>query len=139
MIVRPFEDADEDAVIELWSRCGLLRPWNDPRKDIARKMKVQPELFLVGTIDGRVVATVMAGYDGHRGWVYYLGVDPGFRRRGYARGIMKEAEQRLRELGCPKVNLQVRRDNPDAAAYYERTGFSEEDRMSFGKRIEPDN
>jgi ribosomal protein S18 acetylase RimI-like enzyme len=86
-----------------------------------------------------VVATVMAGYDGHRGWIYYLGVDPELRQRGYGRRIMEEAEQRLRDMGCPKINLQVRRDNYEAVAYYERTGFTEEDRISFGKRIERDD
>jgi ribosomal protein S18 acetylase RimI-like enzyme len=139
MQVRPFHDDDEDAVIELWNRCGLLRPWNDPRKDIARKKLVQRDLFLVGAIDGRVVATVMAGYDGHRGWIYLLGVDPEFRHQGYGRRIVEEAVQRLRDMGCPKINLQVRGDNHDAVAYYKRTGFTEEDRISFGKRIERDD
>src|SRR5437764_565283 len=111
MHIRPFEPGDEEAVIALWGRCGLLRPWNDPRKDIRRKSQVQPELFLVGVLDGAVAATAMAGYDGHRGWIYYLGVDPDCQRRGLGRAVMAEAERLLRARGCPKINLQVRSSN----------------------------
>src|SRR6476659_2972431 len=100
MQIRPFEDADEDAVVALWSRCGLLRPWNDPRKDITRKRRVQRELFLIGTIDDEIAATVMAGYDGHRGWINYLAVDPMHRRQGFARLLVTEVEGRLRDFGC---------------------------------------
>ena len=138
MDIRPFEDSDENAVIALWERCGLLRPWNDPRKDIARKKRIQRELFLVGAEGGAVVGAVMAGYDGHRGWINYLAVDPARRREGRGRALVEEAARRLAALGCPKVNLQVRRDNPDAAAFYERVGFREDDVRSFGKRLERD-
>src|SRR5262245_13901944 len=125
MELRPFEDADEDAVVALWQRCGLIRPWNDPHKDIARKRAVQRELFLVGLVEGTVVATAMAGYDGHRGWVYYLAVDPAHRRRGYAREMMAAVEARLRALGCAKINLLIRHDNREARGFYERIGFHE--------------
>ncbi len=138
MKVRAFEEADGEAVIALWERAGLLRPWNDPRKDIARKLHVQRDLFLVGTEDERVVGSVMAGYDGHRGWVNYLAVDPDRRRAGLGRALMAEAEGRLRALGCPKINLQIRRDNPDAIAFYARLGFSEDASVSLGKRLEVD-
>jgi ribosomal protein S18 acetylase RimI-like enzyme len=138
MQIRPFEDPDEEAVIALWERSGLLRPWNDPRKDIARKRRVQRDLFLVGTIDGSVVATVMGGYDGHRGWVNYLAVDPDRRRRGLGREIMDELRRRLVELGCPKINLQIRKDNLHAIAFYERLGFVEDHSLSFGLRLERD-
>ena len=138
MDIRVFQDPDETAVIRLWERCGLLRPWNDPRKDIARKLRVQRELFLVGVVDGAIVASVMAGYDGHRGWINYLAVDPQRRRQGLARALMAEAERRLREMGCAKINLQIRRDNPDAISFYERIGFAEDAAMSFGKRLERD-
>jgi len=117
MDIRPFETSDEAAVVALWERCGLLRPWNDPRKDISRKLRVQPELFLVGLIEGRLVATAMAGYDGHRGWVNYLAVDPDDRKRGLGRALMTEAERRLRELGCPKINVQIRRTNAGVAEF----------------------
>ena len=138
MNIRPFQPADQEAVVDLWSRCGLLRPWNDPRRDIARKLAVQPELFLVLEIDGAVTGTVMAGYEGHRGWINYLAVDPTARRRGAGRALMAEAERLLRERGCPKINLQVRCDNRQAIAFYERVGFGEDAVVSLGKRLEPD-
>jgi ribosomal protein S18 acetylase RimI-like enzyme len=139
MNIRPFQAGDQEAVVDLWSRCGLLRPWNDPRKDIARKLRVQPELFLVLEIDGVLAGTVMAGYDGHRGWINYLAVDPGTRHRGLGRALMAEAERLLRERGCPKINLQVRRDNREALAFYERIGFAEDAAVSLGKRLERDD
>ena len=95
MLVRPFETADEDAVVALWERCGLTRPWNDPRKDIRRKMRVRPDHFLVGVVDGEIAATVMVGYEGHRGWIQYLGVDPRRQRTGLGRAIVVEAERLL--------------------------------------------
>jgi len=135
MKIRGFVEEDTDAVIALWSRCGLLRPWNDPRKDIALKLLVQRDLFLIGERDGRVVATAMAGYEGHRGWVNYVAVDPEFRRRGFGRSMMAEVERRLKELGCPKLNLQVRRGNPDALAFYQSIGYSDDDVIGMGKRL----
>jgi ribosomal protein S18 acetylase RimI-like enzyme len=139
MEIRSFQDPDEPEIIRLWERCGLVRPWNDPGKDIARKSRLQKELFLVGTVDGAVVASAMVGYDGHRGWINYLAVDPPRRRQGLARALMVEAERRLRELGCAKINLQIRRDNLEAIAFYERIGFTEDAVVSFGKRLERDD
>lgn len=138
MLIRPFRPADEDAVVALWDRCGLTRPWNDPRKDIRRKLAVRPDLFLVGELDGAIVGTVMAGYDGHRGWVNYLGVDPACRRQGLGRALMAEAERLLRQAGCPKINLQVRTTNTDAIEFYRRIGFALDDVVSLGKRLEHD-
>jgi ribosomal protein S18 acetylase RimI-like enzyme len=138
MKVREFADADEDAVVELWRRCGLTRPWNDPRKDIARKRRVQRELFLVAEEDGAIVGSVMGGYEGHRGWVNYLAVAPELRRAGLGRRLMAEVESRLRALGCPKLNLQVRNDNAQALAFYERIGFAVDAAVSLGKRLERD-
>lgn len=138
MLIRPFLDTDADAVIALWQRCGLTRPWNDPAKDIARKKFVQPELFLVGSIDNALVASAMAGYDGHRAWVNYLAVDPLLQRRGHGRALMIDVERRLRALGAPKINLQIRRGNAAALAFYARLGFSEDDVLSLGKRLEKD-
>ncbi len=135
MIVRSFRDADTDAVVALWHACGLTRPWNDPRVDIARKATVQPELFLVGTIDDVVVATAMVGYDGHRGWVNYLAVAVDHRQGGLARRLMGEAERLLIERGCPKLNLQLRRTNTAARGFYEAIGYVEDDAVSFGKRL----
>src|SRR5262245_32680288 len=138
MPIRPYQSADEDAVVSLWHACGLTRPWNDPRKDIARKLQVRPDLFLVGEIGGAVVATVMAGYEGHRGWVNYLAVSPNHRGRGLGRAIMAQAERLLREAGCPKINLQVRTGNTAALAFYQRIGFAVDDVVSLGKRLERD-
>jgi ribosomal protein S18 acetylase RimI-like enzyme len=138
LAIRPYRDADEAAVIALWHACGLTRPWNDPAQDIARKKTVQPELFLVGEIDGAVAATAMIGYDGHRGWINYLAVDPGHRLRGHARALMAEAERRLVELGCPKVNLQVRASNAEALAFYRALGYDPDGSVSLGKRLIPD-
>jgi ribosomal protein S18 acetylase RimI-like enzyme len=136
--VRPFQRGDEESVISLWERCGLTRPWNDPRKDIARKLRVQPELFLVGLLDRRVVATAMAGYEGHRGWVNYLAVDPRAQSSGLGTQIMSDVEQRLLELGCPKINVQIRATNSSAVAFYRRLGYAVDEVTSMGKRLERD-
>jgi ribosomal protein S18 acetylase RimI-like enzyme len=136
--IRAFQATDEAAVIALWVACSLTRPWNNPRKDIARKLKVNPEWFLVAEDAGQVVGSVMAGYEGHRGWINYLAVVPDRRRAGLGRALMAVAEQLLRAAGCPKINLQVRPDNPAAIAFYERIGFVVEGAVSLGKRLEVD-
>ncbi len=138
MEIRPFEPGDEEAVVSLWTECGLVVPWNDPSRDIQRKLQVQPELFLVACSGGRITATVMAGYDGHRGWINYLAVLPEHQRRGIGRRMMDEAEGRLRAAGCPKVNLQVRRGNAEVIAFYRRIGFEVDEVVSLGKRLESD-
>ncbi len=135
---RPFQPSDESAVVALWEHCGLLRPWNNPQKDIQRKLKVQANLFLVAWLEGKLVATVMAGYEGHRGWINYLAVAPGLQRKGLGRWMMSEAEKRLREQGCPKINLQVRASNRGVIAFYERLGYGVDDVVSMGKRLEQD-
>lgn len=138
MHIRPFEPADENAVVVLWERCGLTRPWNDPRKDIRRKLAVRPDLFLVGVLGDEVVATAMAGYDGHRGWVYYLGVDPTHQHNGYGRALMDEVERLLRAEGCPKINLQVRTTNAAVIEFYRGLGYAQDDVAGLGKRLEHD-
>ena len=135
MRIRPFHADDEAAVVALWERCGLTRPWNDPRKDIARKLTVQPELFLVGEIDSEVVASIMAGYEGHRGWVNYLAVSPALRRKGLGKALMQEVEQRLLARGCPKINMQVRSSNTEAIAFYRRLGYATDEAVALGKRL----
>lgn len=135
MHIRTFELSDEAAVIALWERCELTRPWNDPRKDIARKLSEQPELFLVGTCSGKIMASAMAGFDGHRGWVYHLAVAPEHRKKSYGRLLMQEVERRLRELGCPKLNLQVRSSNAEVLAFYRRLGYVQDEVVSFGRRL----
>lgn len=135
--VRPFSEADEPAVVALWSEVFAGDPpRNEPRAVIRRKLRVQRELFLVGELDGEVVGTVIAGFDGFRGWVYHLAVHPRFRRRGFGRTLMREAEARLKALGCPKVNLQVRASNVEVVAFYERLGYAVEDHTSLGRMLE---
>ena len=133
--IRPYAAADEADVIALWRACDLLRPQNDPKKDIARKLKVNPEWFLVAEVDGRIVGAVMAGYEGHRGWINYLAVEPARQRGGLGRALMAEAERLLRAAGCPKINLLVRADNAAVIAFYERIGFSQDQVVSLGKRL----
>jgi ribosomal protein S18 acetylase RimI-like enzyme len=135
MHIRQFEAADEGAVIALWQRCNLTRPWNDPQKDVARKLDVQRELFLVGVEAGAIVAAVMAGYDGHRGSVNYLAVDPEHRRRGFGRTLMQRVEALLAERGCPKVNLMVRSSNADVIAFYGTLGYAPDEVVALGKRL----
>lgn len=138
MHIRPFQAQDEAALVELWIACELIRSWNDPRRDIARKLADSGELLLVGEQDGRLVATVMAGYDGHRGWINDLGVHPSQRGRGLGRALMDAAEGRLRALGCPKINLQIRDGNTEALAFYEAIGYTRDPVVSYGKRLVSD-
>lgn len=138
MHIRPFQPADEDAVIALWQACGLVVPQNNPLRDIARKLRVNSEWFLVGELDGKVVGTCMAGYEGHRGWINYLAVHPEHQRQGFARELMQRAETLLRAAGCPKINLQVRSTNTAVIAFYESLGFANDHVISMGKRLEHD-
>jgi ribosomal protein S18 acetylase RimI-like enzyme len=125
----------ENAVIELWRKCGLLRPWNNAKKDIERKLKVNPELFLVGFIDGNIVAAVMGGYEGHRGGINYLAVDPAYQGQGFGKRIMEAIEKKIIEMGCPKINIQIRADNQDAVKFYESLGYKFDKVVSLGKRL----
>ena len=153
--IRPFRTEDTDAVVALWESCGLVRPWNDPRRDIARKLTVQPELFLVAepdatdgddtdthtdtdTAEARVVAAGMAGFDGHRGWVNYLAVRPDLQGSGLGRTLMAEFERLLTDLGCPKLNLQVRAGNEQVLGFYASLGYTDDRTVSLGKRLIPD-
>jgi ribosomal protein S18 acetylase RimI-like enzyme len=135
MHIRVFERADADAVVDLWQRCGLIRPWNDPYKDIERKLAVQPELFLIGVLDERIVASAMGGYDGHRGAVYYLAVDPSYRDRGYGRSVMQAVAERLVAFGCPKINVMVRGNNADVLEFYRRIAYEPQDVAVYGVRL----
>ncbi|MBU0982628.1 MAG: GNAT family acetyltransferase [candidate division Zixibacteria bacterium] len=133
--IRPYQPSDEQSVIALWQACNLVVPWNDPASDIRRKMQVNPELFLVGENDSGLVATVMGGYEGHRGWANYLAVAPSHRRSGYGRIMMEAVEQRLKAMGCPKINLQVRESNAEVIRFYEDIGYKNDRVVSFGKRL----
>jgi ribosomal protein S18 acetylase RimI-like enzyme len=135
MHIDEFKLENMDEVIDLWSRCGLLAPQNDPKKDIERKMKVDPDLFLVLKSEDKIIGSVMGGYEGHRGWINYLAVDPKSRRCGAARKLMLEVEQRLLKKGCPKINLQVRESNLEVLAFYDKIGYSTDKVVSLGKRL----
>ena len=138
MTIRSYHQKDESAVIDIWHKCNLLRPWNNPEKDIARKLKVDPEMFLVGLINGKLVATVMGGYEGHRGWIYYLAVDPAYQKQGFGRQITEAIEEKILTTGCPKINLMVRYDNPEAVKFYEKLGYQTDEVVSMGKRLVSD-
>ncbi|TGD72321.1 GNAT family acetyltransferase [Mangrovimicrobium sediminis] len=138
MNIRPFEEHDRTAVIDLWRSCGLVVPQNNPDKDIDRKLKVDRDLFLVGIEDGTIVGSVMGGYEGHRGWINYLAVHPDSRRKGYGEAIMRAIETRLREKGCPKINLQVRTSNLAVIAFYAAIGYGQDEVVGMGKRLEHD-
>jgi ribosomal protein S18 acetylase RimI-like enzyme len=138
MNITEYIDTDRTEVIALWKRCGLVAPQNDPNKDIERKLKVNPELFIVGKLDEKIISTIMGGYEGHRGWVNYLAVDPDYRRRGFGKEMMDEIEKKLRLVGCPKINLQVRETNASVIKFYEAIGFGNDHVISYGKRLEND-
>lgn len=138
MNIRSYQPEDEKAVLRLWKACGLIAPHNHPVRDIQRKSKVNPEWFLVGTKGGQVIASCMAGYEGHRGWINYLAVALSERGRGHATEILATAEKLLREAGCPKINLQIRVGNDKAIVFYQRLGFRKDNVISMGKRLDPD-
>jgi len=138
--LRPATAADAGAVVALWrlafpEYADPARPHRDPAASVARKLAFGDGLFWLAELDGAVVGTAMAGWDGHRGWIYSLGVHPGARRRGVARALLAEAEGALRERGCPKVNLQVLAGNAEAQAFWRAAGYAVDEVVSFGKRL----
>lgn len=134
--IRPYRKEDESAVSQLWGECFPDSPLhNRPAEDIRRKLTVQRELFLVALLDGQLVGTAMAGYDGHRGWVYYVAVSPQHQRRGVGAALMKQAEEKLIDLGCTKLNLQVRTSNTAVITFYKSLGYLVEERVSMGKHL----
>jgi ribosomal protein S18 acetylase RimI-like enzyme len=137
-VLRQYRPGDREALVSLWSLCGLIRPWNDPYRDIDRKLTWDgPNLVVLEDAD-ELIGSVMVGYEGHRGWINYLAVHPGHQRQGLGRLLMDEAERRLRELGCAKVNLQIRTSNEAAAEFYRRMGYAIDDVVSMGRRLEHD-
>ena len=144
--VRIFTNDDLDAVVELWHRCDLLRPWNDPHKDIQRKLADSPDLFFVARLhkadveqEELLVAAAMAGYEGHRGWVNYLAVDPDYQGAGLGRVMMQHIEGELLSRGCPKINLHIRETNSDVITFYRSLDYEVDAAVSMGKRLIPDN
>ncbi|GAA6624009.1 GNAT family acetyltransferase [Scytonema sp. NUACC26] len=135
LVVRPYQEQDEEQVIDLWHCCALVVPWNDPQKDIWLKLQVQPELFLVGLIGNKVVATIMAGYEGHRGWLNYLAVAIEYQRQGIGQYMVEQATTKLKAINCPKINLQIRTSNTSVIKFYEHLGFKVDNVISMGKRL----
>jgi len=134
--IRRYQDSDRSAVSDLWTIVFPDDPpWNEPFELIQRKNKAQPELFWIAQQDNQIVGTILAGYDGVRGWIYHLAVDPSNRRKGVARMLMQTAEAALDALGCAKINLQVRRYNREAVAFYKALGYEVEERIQMGKPI----
>jgi ribosomal protein S18 acetylase RimI-like enzyme len=136
LAIGPVTDGDVPAVVELWQRCGLTRPWNDPSADIAFARRGPNSAILVGRRDGVVVATVMVGHDGHRGWFYYLGVDPDMQGRGFGRAMTQAAESWLAGRGIVKAQLMVRPNNDRVRAFYEALGYGEQQRIIFAKWLD---
>ncbi len=136
MQIREFAEADRSAVVALWQACGLTRPWNDPDSDISFCLSRPESTILVGEQAGKLVASVMTGHDGHRGWLYYLAVDPAARKHGLGRAMVAAAEAWLQQRGVPKVMLMVRPENEKVRAFYDALGYAEEPRVIFSRRLD---
>jgi len=133
--IRSYQKYDEGTVIKLWQDCGIVVPWNDPQRDIDRKLSTQPKLFLIGLINDKIVATAMVGYEGHRGWVNYLAVHPDFQRQGFGKQMMIEAERRLFKMECPKLQVQIRDTNAGVIKFYRKLGYLQDEVVNLGKRL----
>jgi ribosomal protein S18 acetylase RimI-like enzyme len=133
--VRKFRPADESEVINLWRQCGLIVPWNNPETDIQRKLSTTPDLFFVGVLDDELIASCMAGYDGHRGWIYFLAVKDSFQRKGFASRLIDHTESELIKLGCPKVELMVRKTNKNVISFYQSVGYDSDPVTVLSKRL----
>nr|WP_174507228.1 GNAT family acetyltransferase [Acinetobacter sp. Marseille-Q1620] len=134
-VIRQFLDTDLEDVINLWDACDLSRPWNNPEVDIFRKLAQKDQLFLVAVKDNELIATLMGGYDGHRGWANYLAVHPHHQRNGVATALIQQLEKRLIALGCPKLQLLIRKENIDVQTFYEQMGYEEAEVVCLGKRL----
>jgi ribosomal protein S18 acetylase RimI-like enzyme len=137
--IRLFDPKDEIQLIDLWVECGLVVPWNDPKKDIRRKFLNSPQLFFVGEADGEIIASCMAGYDGHRGWVYYLAVKTKYQNQGIASLILSHSENALLKVGCPKIDLMVRNTNSEIISFYHKVGYKNDPVVVLSKRLQNDD
>ncbi len=137
-IIRRFRSDDESEVIDLWRQCGLIVPWNNPETDIQRKLSTSPDLFYVGLLDDELIASCMAGYDGHRGWIYFLAVKNDYQRKGLASMLVDHAESELIKLGCPKLELMVRKTNENVISFYQSAGYDIDPVMVLSKRLTED-
>ena len=138
-IFRKFKRRDSREVIELWNLCKLLVPWNDPKKDIFRKLLVKDNLFIIGENNKKIIASAMGGYDGHRGYIYYLAVLPEFQKKGVGSNILRLVEEELLKLGCPKINLFVRNNNLNIKTFYKKNIYESQDSQIYGKRLIDNN
>lgn len=134
--ITPIEDDDVAAVVVLWQRCDLTRPWNDPAADIALARRGPNSTILIGRDGETIIASVMVGHEGHRGWVYYVAVDPDHRGRGFGRAMMNAAEDWLRNAGIAKLQLLVRSENTKVQAFYESIGYDEQERIIYAKWLD---
>lgn len=131
-----YEDRHFKGVAQLWQEVFPNDPpWNNPSVAIPAKLQVQPELFVVAVEGADVIGTIVAGYDGKRGWLHDVAVRPSHQRRGVATALVARAERLLAELGCIKVNLQVRATNDQVVAFYKKIGYATEERVSMGKLL----
>jgi ribosomal protein S18 acetylase RimI-like enzyme len=135
---RPMRDGEEEAVIRLWEICGLTRPWNEPRRDLAFARGKANSEILVATKGDRIIATAMAGHDGHRGTIYYLAVDPAEQGNGLGRLATAAAETWLKARGVWKINLLVRRENAKVLGFYQALGYQPNDVVSLGRWLDRD-
>ena len=135
MNIRPMREEDRSGLIDLWHACGLTRPWNDPDRDIDLAVNAADASILVGEEEGRLIACVMVGFDGHRGWVYYLGVSADRQRRGHGRAMFAAAQAWLEERGAPKIQLMLRDDNAEARQFYEALGLELQPVVTLGRRL----
>jgi ribosomal protein S18 acetylase RimI-like enzyme len=136
LTIAPIEERDVADVITVWRRAGLVRDWNDPTDDIALARRDTNATVLLGRLDGKPAASVLVGHDGHRGWVYYVSVDPDYRGKGYGREIMRAAEDWLRARGIQKLQLMVRGDNAQVHAFYESIGYYDQKRTTFARWLD---
>jgi ribosomal protein S18 acetylase RimI-like enzyme len=137
-IIRPYLDTDLEDIIQLWERCDLTRPWNNPEIDIFRKAAKKDDLFLVAVKDQQIIATLMGGYDGHRGGINYLAVHPHHQRNGVATALIQQLEKRLTALGCPELQLLIAKEFIDIQNFYEQLGYEEQEVVCLSKRLIPD-
>ncbi len=135
LVIRKYEEKDESQVISLWKQCNLIVPQNNPHEDIKKKIEFQPNLFFIGAVNDKVIASIMVGYEGHRGWINYMAVLPEYQSKGFGRQLVDKAMTELRKLGCLKVNLQVRENNKEVIEFYENLGFSNDRVVSLGKHL----
>ena len=134
--IRQYQEYDEAQIVNLWRVVFPENPaWNDPLSDIRRKLSVQRELFLIAELENKIVGTIMAGFDGHRGWVHLLAVLPEYRKQNIGRELMQRVENDIQSTGCAKLNLQVRANNKGVVEFYSKLGYNVEERVSMGKLL----